>query len=653
MKIFEVEIQNFRQYRGMIKCKISTDQKKNFSILLGDNGGGKSNFMNAIVWCLFEDEMFKSKKNEGRQIANSYAVQELESDKSLEVSVAVYLGESSPEYKIERKTIFIKHKNVASEGLSEFYGYNITRDKGWSRMPDPNWFINKHFIPKDLRSFFFFDGEKMDKYFEDTSSVKTNVEKIAQIDILNDAIATVKSTSREIWGELGKLNLGSSAITDKLDELNDQKEGDDATLVKVKENIIDVGLELKRIEAYLRDNSDKFVSEIQGAMDSLTKRKKDCINLIDETRNRMRDLVCRSIAPVYSLEALKYSKKLIEEETEKGVLPPNVKDVFLRELLDNHMCICGRSLGEGDCGREKVEELLNKLMPSDISSDATDGKFKINDTLKNADFRSEYHSLLKTLNRAEGDLEELNGEIEKKSSILKNYNVEEIRAKEEMRAELSRKNNQLHTRQGTLGNKIINIVQEIATLQEEIKKANKTDRQAEYLTKQKNYAMKLEALLIQVKDTIVTEVRRQLEDKTREYFFNMIWKKNAFSDVQIVDLGAQYRISVKNEYGEECLGDLSAGERQVLALSFTAALYSVSGYSVPVIIDTPLGRISGTTRENIASSLPNYLSQTQVIMTVTDTEYTEPVREAIKPCVGTEYHIRYDEKSKSSQVVEY
>ncbi len=653
MKIFEVEIQNYRQYRGIHKCDISTDPEKNFSILLGDNGGGKSNFMNAIVWCLFEDEMFKSKKNEGRPIANSLAIQELEPNQSMVVSVAVYLGDSSIEYKIERRTTFTKYKNATREDSTELYCYTITRDKGWSRKADPEWFITKNFIPKDLRGFFFFDGEKMDKYFEDTSSVKSNVEKIAQIDILNDAITTVKSTSRDIWQELSKLDPGTSSITDKLADLHDERDRNDFLLNSVKDEIAGVESELKEIESYLRDNSDKFVSEIQNSVDLLKNRKKDCLSLIEDTKGKMRVLISKSIVPIFAIGALSYSEKLIENETEKGVLPPNVKDVFLKELLDNHMCICGRTLDNGDCSREKVEELLNKLMPSDISIDATEGKFKIRNLIKNADFREEYRNLLKKLKGDEDKLIDLNEKIEKKSTILMNYDVEEIRKKEERKTELDKRNDQLHTRKGTLGNKGVNIGKKISELQEEIRKASKTNREAEYLTKQKNYAIKLESLLIKVKNSIITEVRQQLEDRTREYFFNMIWKKDAFSDVQILNMGAQYKISVKNEYGEECLGDLSAGERQVLALSFTAALYSVSGYSVPVIIDTPLGRISGATRENIASSLPNYLSQTQVIMTMTDTEYTDPVRDAIKTCVGAEYHISYDEKSRTSKVVKY
>ena len=72
-----------------------------------------------------------------------------------------------------------------------------------------------------------------------------------------------------------------------------------------------------------------------------------------------------------------------------------------------------------------------------------------------------------------------------------------------------------------------------------------------------------------------------------------------------------------------------------------------------MIIDTPLGRISGIPRDNIASSLPNYLSETQVIMLATDTEYTNTVRDKLKVSVGAEYRIEHDTTTKTSKVISY
>ncbi|MEM2146931.1 MAG: hypothetical protein QW279_16330, partial [Candidatus Jordarchaeaceae archaeon] len=86
------------------------------------------------------------------------------------------------------------------------------------------------------------------------------------------------------------------------------------------------------------------------------------------------------------------------------------------------------------------------------------------------------------------------------------------------------------------------------------------------------------------------------------------------------------------------------GERQVLALSFMAALNSVSGFDAPIIIDTPLGRISKEPKINIAKNLPNYLRGKQVTLLMTEEEYTPEVRERLRPNIAREYKIEFTEK---------
>ncbi len=143
-------------------------------------------------------------------------------------------------------------------------------------------------------------------------------------------------------------------------------------------------------------------------------------------------------------------------------------------------------------------------------------------------------------------------------------------------------------------------------------------------------------------------IRKQIESKTNDFFLDLIWKKEAFREVTI---DPDYKISVISESGKSSLGTLSAGERQILALSFMAALYTVSGFDAPIIIDTPLGRISGEPRKNIAKSLPDYLSKTQVTLLMTDTEYTEDVRKELLKRIGKEY--RLDFRDKSTRVKPY
>jgi DNA sulfur modification protein DndD len=86
---------------------------------------------------------------------------------------------------------------------------------------------------------------------------------------------------------------------------------------------------------------------------------------------------------------------------------------------------------------------------------------------------------------------------------------------------------------------------------------------------------------------------------------------------------------------------LSAGEKQVLALSFMAALSDISGFTAPIVIDTPLGRISSEPKELIAQNLPAYLEDTQITFLMTDEEYTSTVQGLIQDRVANEYKLNY------------
>ena len=82
---------------------------------------------------------------------------------------------------------------------------------------------------------------------------------------------------------------------------------------------------------------------------------------------------------------------------------------------------------------------------------------------------------------------------------------------------------------------------------------------------------------------------------------------------------------------------------------------------MPLIIDTPLGKIAGRPKTFIGQRLPNFLSNTQLTLLVTDTEYQSPIvdrdnpdkfndsfRNVIKEDVNMEYILDYDEKAKST-----
>lgn len=86
---------------------------------------------------------------------------------------------------------------------------------------------------------------------------------------------------------------------------------------------------------------------------------------------------------------------------------------------------------------------------------------------------------------------------------------------------------------------------------------------------------------------------------------------------------------------------LSAGERQLLAVSLLWGLAQASGRPLPVVIDTPLGRLDGVHRSHLIS---RYFPQAshQVILLSTDQEIDQDAWKIIYPYVGHAYTLEYD-----------
>jgi DNA sulfur modification protein DndD len=94
---------------------------------------------------------------------------------------------------------------------------------------------------------------------------------------------------------------------------------------------------------------------------------------------------------------------------------------------------------------------------------------------------------------------------------------------------------------------------------------------------------------------------------------------------------------------------LSAGERQLLATSILWGLAKASGRALPVVIDTPLGRLDGSHRDRLVEHyFPN--ASHQVILLSTDEEIDRRYYQKLSPSVAGEFEIFFDETRGGSGV---
>ena len=133
------------------------------------------------------------------------------------------------------------------------------------------------------------------------------------------------------------------------------------------------------------------------------------------------------------------------------------------------------------------------------------------------------------------------------------------------------------------------------------------------------------------------DIHNKLEELTSYEFGNMHWKEF----YQGVTIDADYDVKILKEGGYIVPNDLSKGGQLVLALSFMTALNSLSGFGLPIVIDTPMGRLDEPIKENIGKYLPEYTQNKQVTLLVTGSEYSDEFRKGIRDHVGKEYELNY------------
>ena len=96
---------------------------------------------------------------------------------------------------------------------------------------------------------------------------------------------------------------------------------------------------------------------------------------------------------------------------------------------------------------------------------------------------------------------------------------------------------------------------------------------------------------------------------------------------------------------------LSAGERQLLAVSMLWGLARASGRPIPTVVDTPLGRLDSRHRRRLIKRYFPAASH-QVLLLSTDEEIDQQSLGLLEDAVGRKYRLDFDDSTQATQVVE-
>jgi len=640
MIIEHIKLKNFRQYKDEKLTFAKPEKEKNFTIIQASNGVGKSNLFNAINWCLYDKETHLTKEDKRLPLVNTLALRETPQGEDTYVEVEIKIRDDENKIMVitRKQCFYVNDTEDIIKNPSELEMIREIR-KDMVKVSSPEYIISQ-LIPESIKEYFFFDGERLDDYFrkEGAESIKKAVFKISQIEILDKVISHLEDKSNDFLKENKDLTPAAENIMLQLESGNKtivtlQKDLDlkNSSLLEAKKHIKEM---LDKIKNNPVPNSEDLKTQRIQLEDDLNKIESNTKDLDLELEEYFMDMSPKIL--IYN--AIKNFQEQIQEKKRKKEIPPGITDEYIKQLLKSKKCICGRQLSHKDSSEACVVELLNiynKL--SNIGNELLNNQSNIEIMLRDiSKFRDKYLSYEKRKKDLQKDHED-------KSKLLKKIKdslalTDDSYAKYEQQLEIfeTEKENTIIdiTR---LKTNIENSQNFIKIKKEDLDNELKKQTKFNLLRNKLKFCKESLDIAKKIKDEIMEETKKEIELKTKRQFFELIWNPESFENVKIDD---NYNLSVIHKSGLESIGSLSAGQREILALSFIAALNSISGFNLPIIIDTPLGRISGDNRLNIAEKLPKFLENKQVTLLVTDEEYTSEVRKRLQKHIGKEYEIK-------------
>jgi DNA sulfur modification protein DndD len=128
----------------------------------------------------------------------------------------------------------------------------------------------------------------------------------------------------------------------------------------------------------------------------------------------------------------------------------------------------------------------------------------------------------------------------------------------------------------------------------------------------------------------------------------LLRKDALVSDVRIDPISQNVELSGPNGRPISA-SELSAGERQLLAVALLWGLAQAAGQPLPMVIDTPLGRLDGSHRDHLITRYFPRASH-QVVLLSTDTEIDKNAFDSLRPQVGRTYRLDFDTAANATAV---
>jgi DNA sulfur modification protein DndD len=649
-----LKLRNFGVYAGEHEIELAPKRKGSPVILIGGlNGRGKTTLLDAIQ-LLFFGKLNKC-STRGKSAYDKFLLDSM--TRSVDPSEGSSLElEFNEGYSSTEQSFWIKRSWIRTNGkLNETF--EVWKGGEKDGFLSNHWLENvDRFLPFGLADLFFFDGEKIESLAEENTA-KVILESAINTLFGVDLIGQLESDLQDLEKRLSK---GKSAPA-KNDELEKLRKELEIAVGRQKELSVKKGalqIDLDEAETDCRETDEKYrlqggemAEKRQSVERQLSETQKRRGLLLDEIRN-----IASQAGPLMIVEkdiARLRGQALLEQKVE-------TQNMLLKELGDRDKKII-KSLKKAEID-EGARLILETLFESDIEQRKKAKTEQVYLDLEKSDLEKIenysdkfFEELRRNVSKLMRDLDETRDELKEiEESLLATPEEESVEGLREALMKAESNHLKLRAAMSTLEEEEARAKREAKELTNQItNEENKAfnERLTEEEFKRKIlYAKKTRETLEKYREKIITSKIGKVESLILKSFQRLLQKKNLVNKISISKVDFSISLYDKKEKKLQ-LSRMSAGERQLLAVSILWGLAQASNRKIPNIIDTPLGRLDGSHRDNIVR---NYFTQAsdQVIILSTDEEIDENLHSVLGKAVSRQYELVYSDESQSTKIRE-
>ncbi len=645
----ELVLHNFGIYKGRHVLKLTPPSpKKNIILLGGLNGSGKTTLLDALQLTLYGK--FAKYSNRGHINYFDYLARMI--NYHVDPSNGASLELQFKHFKQGKEESIRLHRSWYLNGKNIKETVEVKRDGVLDSVITDHWYeYIEEFIPAQISNLFFFDGEKIEAFADQNKAaelLKTGIHALLGLDLVDrlstDLLTVERKRKTRLQSQQDKSDLID--LEEKITQLEEQAQLITQQKTQTQDRLKELEQEQKKWrEAYRREGGELF--EQRATIETQLKvAQEKRVHIEDQLRE-----LAASEAPLLMVENLlkETEKQAIREKEaqETRLLHDTLKerDAALFQLLKQYEIKPSALLAIENW--IKTEQLKHqKAIKTKCYLNITVDSF----TKLQKNFFNQIIIKIKPLIADREDIIEAINRYERQL-----VSIPDPERLEGITQELNNTKKEITKTQLQLAH----LEQEYKRIGKEIARKKTEVTQTYEMEAQEQFAHEISYRVLQhsekVRHTlkkfgrIVTKKYiRQLETLILDSFQQLIRKNNFISQIEIEP--THYNLTLYTPTHEKLPANiLSAGERQLLAVSILWGLSRASGRPLPAIIDTPLSRLDGKHRHNLVE---NYFHQAshQVILLSTDEEINEKYHHHLKPAVGREYHIIYNENKQSSVI---